>query len=263
MEDDDKIVEGFQGVYLLYCENVRFKGRTYIGYTVDPVRRIKRHNAGKDFGGAKRTDNKGPWNMVIIIHGFPNPRMALRFEWAWQNPDLSRHSRHIPKKQSRESMFDYCLNVVSEMLQVPPWNRLPLSIRWLDEKFYDKYSTKLNNLPAHMPISCGKIEAKKIGWVQKQINKNDKKKKNNDDFLSNLSQRIRQECDICLEYINDDDKVTCVKENCKLVAHIICLSKKFRSDDKILPINGICPVCKELILWGDIVKKKIGCYINN
>jgi structure-specific endonuclease subunit SLX1 len=75
--------------YLLKSINEKCLGDTYIGFTDDPLRRLDQHN-GKIKGGAKKTNKKRPWNLVIVISNFPNKHLALQFEWAWQNPFLSK-----------------------------------------------------------------------------------------------------------------------------------------------------------------------------
>ncbi|XP_066592627.1 structure-specific endonuclease subunit slx1 isoform X2 [Prorops nasuta] len=161
MEINSEIAENFFGVYLLYCANPKYTGRTYIGYTVDPNRRIDKHNAGKDHGGARRTSNRGPWIMVLIVHGFFNNISALRFEWAWQHPHTSRRLKHIRRKRSNEKIFNYHLMILSEMLNVGPWCRLPLTLRWIDTQFGNDYSSFVTP-PIHMPITYGAIIARKL-----------------------------------------------------------------------------------------------------
>ncbi|GAA5919519.1 hypothetical protein JCM1841_002251 [Sporobolomyces salmonicolor] len=84
----------FYACYLLRSYNPK-RGGTYIGSTPDPPRRFSQHN-GHIKGGAFRTLLKRPWEMELIVYGFPTKLQALQFEWAWQNPHTSRLLRAAP-----------------------------------------------------------------------------------------------------------------------------------------------------------------------
>ena len=67
MSDSHIHEEGkFFGCYLLCSKSERYKGITYIGFTVNPNRRIQQHNAGYNKGGAKRTSGKGKKEKYLI-----------------------------------------------------------------------------------------------------------------------------------------------------------------------------------------------------
>ena len=74
-------------VYLL----VSTKGNTYVGATVDLIRRLRQHN--KEIkGGAHATGVKvaqgETWVRAAHVSGFPDWPAALQFEWRWKQ--LSR-----------------------------------------------------------------------------------------------------------------------------------------------------------------------------
>nr|XP_023014784.1 structure-specific endonuclease subunit slx1 [Leptinotarsa decemlineata] len=242
---EPQTIEHFFGVYLLYCLNPKYKGRTYIGYTVDPNRRIKQHNKGKQFGGAWKTSNKGPWSMVMIIHGFPNDISALRFEWAWQHPHVSRRLRHVPKKKPRERSYDFCFRVLTEMLKIGPWCRLPLNIRWLNQEFIREFPVQMLP-PMHMPICHGPIVSKKLPKSSQELSQ---------------TTECSNQCNICFETV-EERPLRCLNNNCNLNCHIICLSKYFLQSGEYVPLEGNCPKCDKTFLWGDIVRKYKGCYNN-
>lgn len=69
----------------------------------------------------------------------------------------SRRLKHVvEKKKSSEKSVQFCFRVLTEMLRVGPWNRLPLTIRWLKEEYMMDFDT-LKQPPIHMPIVYGSI----------------------------------------------------------------------------------------------------------
>ncbi|KAH9300907.1 hypothetical protein KI387_012490, partial [Taxus chinensis] len=67
----------FFACYLLCSLSSRYKGCTYIGFTVNPRRRIRQHN-GEITSGAHKTKRKRPWEMILCIYGFPSQVSALQ-----------------------------------------------------------------------------------------------------------------------------------------------------------------------------------------
>ena len=60
-----------------------------------------------------------------------------------------------------------------------------------------------------------------------------------------------------------NDLLICVNPQCNIPCHIICFSQYFTSNDNsILPVEATCPSCGIQLLWGDLVRKKKGCYKN-
>jgi predicted GIY-YIG superfamily endonuclease len=78
-------------VYLLHTNG---GGKTYIGMTNEPERRLEQHNRVKS-GGARSTAGH-IWKHACVINGFPDKTSALQFEWMWKH--ISKKMHRIPGK---------------------------------------------------------------------------------------------------------------------------------------------------------------------
>jgi len=82
--------------YCYILQNIENEKKIYIGYTINPSRRIRQH-IQEIKGGAKYTKNTKDtksWRMIIIIKGFPNMINALQFEWRLKHPDNKKRSKY-------------------------------------------------------------------------------------------------------------------------------------------------------------------------
>ena len=75
---------------LVRCASGKRSGRSYVGFTTHPKRRIRQHN-GEIKGGARVTRSYRPWVMALVVEGFPSKNAALSFEW-------HMHQIHRPRR---------------------------------------------------------------------------------------------------------------------------------------------------------------------
>ncbi|XP_058782084.1 uncharacterized protein LOC131656368 [Vicia villosa] len=147
---------GFFACYLLASLNPRFKGHTYIGFTVNPRRRIRQHN-GEIGSGAWRTKSKRPWEMVLCIYGFPTNVAALQFEWAWQHPIESLAVRKAAVGFKSLSGIANKIKLAYTMLTLPSWESMDMTVNFFSTK-YMKHCASCPNLPQHMTVEIGSMD---------------------------------------------------------------------------------------------------------
>ncbi|XP_665907.1 hypothetical protein, partial [Cryptosporidium hominis TU502] len=119
------------------------KKASYIGYSVNPCRRLRQHN-GEIKKGAKKTKSGVPWNLGICVGGFPDRVAALRFEWAWQHPNICKVTREnieswkiVKTKKTSENKrilnkrqwsIQQRVSILLCMTTLEPWKNMNLTV---------------------------------------------------------------------------------------------------------------------------------------
>ncbi|KAF3790333.1 Structure-specific endonuclease subunit [Nymphaea thermarum] len=146
----------FFACYLLCSLSPRFKGHTYIGFTVNPRRRIRQHN-GEITSGAWRTKRKRPWEMVLCIFGFSSNVAALQFEWAWQHPRESLAVRDAASGLKSLAGIGGKIKLAYTMLTLPAWKGANLTVNFFSTK-YTKLAAGCPALPDHMKMQVAPMD---------------------------------------------------------------------------------------------------------
>lgn len=252
--------------YLLRSLDPRHPTKTYVGFTTNPHKRLRQHNGDLKNGGACKTRRSGrPWTFVLIVHGFPDQRTALQFEWAWQHVGASLAVRNaigdpsagaLARKRGVKGNLTMLKTLINECESLC---NVQQTIFFFEERwkgFFEQIPTDSYGTNAHTRISI-----QVIGSVQEMPFWNDRSKKillendgevvankyNAETVTSNLgmvlaAKQQQLNCLLCMRhFFEGEDTIGC--NSCSRRFHEICLEL----DDDAR--EGLCPKCTRSINW--------------
>ena len=132
-------------VYILVNNSNNYKNHSYIGFTNNPIRRLRQHN--KEIkGGAKATTNKdSEWEFAVLITGFSDKINALSCEWKLKHPVKNYYK------------IEGKIKILNEILLLDKWtNKCNIENKDCNYQIYIKniyYKLlDINNIPSNFNI---------------------------------------------------------------------------------------------------------------
>ncbi|KAK9829025.1 hypothetical protein WJX72_003481 [[Myrmecia] bisecta] len=259
----------FFGCYLLTSLNPKNKGRTYIGFTVNPQRRIRQHN-GEIVSGAHKTKRHRPWEMVLVVYGFSTQVQALQFEWAWQHPLKSKAVRAVAESLGTRKMAGTKGKValLMDMLNLAPWCHFPLTVQVLSSS-YSGLRAAAKQPPAHMRVEVAPLEA-----LPARVDDGLDEDAEREDELDNGNSSGSGEDDSSLTVLDVSAQPAAISNKCALCSrcadatwlactcgcrtHTECLAQHFLAasgNGSRLPSSGACPACAKQWAWVDMLAR--------
>jgi predicted GIY-YIG superfamily endonuclease len=246
--------------YLLRSQNPKHPYKTYVGFTVNPHRRLRQHNGLLKHGGAWRTKKSGrPWEFTAIVHGFATQKLALQFEWAWQHCDKSLVVRKSlgdveAKALKRKRAYRGQLCILKTLLMHVPdlYERQSLTVYFFDSTLKGVYE----KIPVHPDEqeTCPDIFVKLVESVEdmpffskrksRKPPRRRRRTKNGDEDTEAAIEESKEvavatqpsDCMFCHRVIPvDEDHIRCF--HCNRRMHEMCA--EISSDDE----DCFCPSC--------------------
>lgn len=154
------------------------------------------------------------------------------------------------------------------MLNICFWCRFVLIIRWFKQQYVFDFFLEYSLL-VYMFIVYGFVWIKKSGINSKRGKIELLNEQGDEEDIEFLGFFRRNEkyvrCSVCRERIKDYDiLLKCIYLKCFMQVYIICLFKKFFYNQvgQFILVDGKCLFCKVVVLWGDLIRVKYGCYQN-
>ncbi|KAM0255463.1 hypothetical protein ACHAQJ_005763 [Trichoderma viride] len=271
-------------LYAVYVLRSTVKSTSiYVGSTPNPPRRLKQHN-GEIKGGAARTsrDNLRPWEMVVLVSGFPSSVAALKFEWALNNPHLTLH---IPKeeritvatrrkKNGMPARSPHRLKPIISNLylltSVSSFSRWPLNLHFFSKDAYKAWMdwTATSTAPVRASLKIltdfgpSTDDLSTTSWGVHSLPLDYTPMKEYIEKAHNVVSFERQgQCIHCHEEMEPGQGLyaMCPNDGCEAMGHLDCWSKHALAGDDdpqaMIPNSCECPSCSGEIRWGDMVKE--------
>lgn len=241
--------------YLLVSHASSRAPRTYIGFTVNPSRRLKQHNGLIKCGGAYRTKKHRPWYNVAVIHGFISKTQALQFEWAWQHPHksviLKHHSKRpgaLPLPTTKKTSVNGALQTLASLVSVPPWSLCPLTLTICAERpLWQQYGIESLSLPPAFRITFAALQS-----FDSFITTYDYRHSSD----SITPQSLHSDCPVCHIDVHSSGRKATYCASCGSIFHLACLAtlRVKDSESSLLPTTVTCKVCRVDLHWSLVVR---------
>lgn len=233
------MVPDFYCVYLL--QSLKTKS-FYIGSTPNPPRRLRQHNGLIKLGAFRtKLEKKRPWEMVLLVHGFPSKVTALQFEHALQHPQCSRH---FSEQTSTGRSQHFHLGNVRVLVNCQYFARMDLEVDLFNndtEKVWRENKYRIQGLVDASQRFKDVEHCLKVCLDRNTI----------------AEKLIRN--DICFVCENKSlQAVFCPR--CGECFCETCLAKEFLAEEnqnalveKLLPYKADCPQCSQAVTWKQVV----------
>lgn len=238
--------------YLLSSDKTPTCKATYVGFSVDPLNRLRQHN-GEITSGARKTAKYRPWKHITIVGGFPNHQTALQFEWQWQHPAKSRIPDLDTTTVSRGVGYKRLLNILSCLLKTRLWKQLNLVVYFFSGEKCKEF-TDMN----------GNAQVAVCATDQTQFEAQRK-----DRIKARADTKNTQICSVCHVSSLNDRKWVWSCSKCDNACHLVCLataadvvkSTACTPDatalsavtKPLLPQYSTCPGCNTRTSWANVV----------